>query len=433
MKKVAIIGADFTPSSLPPALRIRFFAQHLPEFGWEPIIIATDAKHYEQDIDPENENLLPPTLEIIRTEALALRLSRKLGVGEIGIRSIWHQWRALSVLCQERKIDLLFIPVPPSISMIIGRLAYHRFGIPYVIDYIDPWVTDYYRTLPKGQRPPKWFFAATLARILEPISLKYVRHIIGVSKGTTDTVVQRYPWLTEADATDIPYGGDDRDLKYVQTYPRQNNIFNPRDGLLHLSYIGAYTEAMQPTLRAVFASLRSGLCRKPELFKRIRLHFVGTTYSSGVDAASRIMPIARELGVDKLIDEHQNRVAYLDALQLVLDSHALLVLGSDTPHYTASKIFPYILAQKPLLAVFHEESSVVTILKETQTGRVITFNSRELLREKVEDISRQIEELLLTVDDYVPSTRWDVFEPYTTRALTARLAQTFDKALIENG
>jgi hypothetical protein len=49
-------------------------------------------------------------------------------------------------------------------------------------------------------------------------------------------------------------------------------------------------------------------------------------------------------------------------MQILLDSHALLVLGSESAHYTASKIFPYILANRPLLAVFHEESSVVRIL-----------------------------------------------------------------------
>jgi hypothetical protein len=36
--------------------------------------------------------------------------------------------------------------------MILGRLAHARFGIPYVIDYIDPVVTEYYWKLPRSQR-----------------------------------------------------------------------------------------------------------------------------------------------------------------------------------------------------------------------------------------------------------------------------------------
>ena len=75
MKRVLIVGADFTPSSHPPALRIRFFIQHLKEFGWEPIILTADPRYYESEIDAENEKLLPPEVEVIRTQALPLRLT----------------------------------------------------------------------------------------------------------------------------------------------------------------------------------------------------------------------------------------------------------------------------------------------------------------------------------------------------------------------
>ena len=46
------------------------------------------------------------------------------------------------------------------------------------------------------------------------------------------------------------------------------------------------------------------------------------------------------------------RVAHLDALQIALDSDAVVVIGSDASHYTASKVFPYILSEKPGWAAF---------------------------------------------------------------------------------
>ncbi len=70
MRRVVIVGADFVPSSYPPALRIRFFAQHLPEFGWEPTVVTTDPRYYEWSVDVENERLLPGSLQVIRTPAL---------------------------------------------------------------------------------------------------------------------------------------------------------------------------------------------------------------------------------------------------------------------------------------------------------------------------------------------------------------------------
>ena len=59
-KTVLIICADFAPSSYPQALRTRFFARHLPEFGWKPLILTTEPRFYEWSVDPENEKLLPP-------------------------------------------------------------------------------------------------------------------------------------------------------------------------------------------------------------------------------------------------------------------------------------------------------------------------------------------------------------------------------------
>ena len=172
MKRVLIIGADFSPSSLPPATRIRFFAKHLPQFGWEPIVLTTDPVHYDWDVDPENERLLPESLKVIRTSAWPKTLTSKLGVGDVGIRSLWAHWRALGDFCRKEKPDLIFIPVPPFVPMILGRLAHLRFGVPYLIDYIDPWVTEYYWSLPEDQRPRKWAMAYTLAKFLEPFSLK---------------------------------------------------------------------------------------------------------------------------------------------------------------------------------------------------------------------------------------------------------------------
>jgi len=65
------------------------------------------------------------------------------------------------------------------------------------------------------------------------------------------------------------------------------------------------------------------------------------------------------------LTEQPRRIPYLASLQVMIDSHALLLVGSDEPHYTPSKVFPYVLAERPLLAVFHEDSSVVRILGET--------------------------------------------------------------------
>ena len=427
MKRVLIAGADFTPSSHPPALRIRFFAQHLRDFGWEPIVLTVDPNYYETAIDLENERLLRSDVEVIRTRALPARLTRKLGFGDLGLRSLWHHWHALSRLVRQRKIDLIFIPVPPNPTLILGRLAQARFGIPYVIDYIDPVATEYYWKLPRSQRPPKHALAYAMGRLMERFAIANVAQITGVSRGTTDSVIARYPWLKANLATEIPYGGETADFDYIRRHPRKNVIFDSGDGFRHVSYIGAYTLSMAPVLRALFAGIARARSRNPEQFSRVRVHFVGTRYASSRGQQEQVRPIAAELGIADLVDEHPDRVPYLEALNLLLDSNALLVVGSVEPHYTASKIFPYILAEKPLLAVFHERSSVVKILADTGAREAVTFSDQRPLSQTVEKIAVSFQRLLDLPPDFRQSICWEVFGPYTTRTMSARLARVFDK------
>jgi len=141
-----------------------------------------------------------------------------------------------------------------------------------------------------------------------------------------------------------------------------------------------------------------------------------------------VRPLAAEFGLEEQVTEHAGRVPYLDALQLLQDSDALLAIGSESPHYTASKVFPYVLAKKPLLAVFRESSSVVRILSEARAGVVVAFGPQRPFDEVVEEATRGLETVLKSGGG-PPPTRWDVFEAYTAKAMAGRLAAVFDRAI----
>ena len=433
MKKVLIIGPDFIPSNLPPALRIKGFVSHLLEFGWEPTVLSVDPHYYDWPIDRETERLLPENLRIIRTTALPDAPLRKIGIGDIALRALWQLWRRAVTLCREERFDLAFIPMPPYYQVVVGRLLRFQFDLPYVIDYIDPWTSIDYWKLPKDRRPLKRTVAYGLARLLEPIALKRASHIIGVSKGTTDHVMRTYPGLPENAAAEIPYGGDEDAFDYLRTHPRKNFIFDKSDGLFHLSYVGACNDAMKATIKALFAAVKLGLADNPDLFGKLRLHFVGTTYAAKPSKTSTVQSLANQCGIGNIVDVHPGRVSYLDALQLLLDSNSLLILGSDAPHYTASKIFPYILARKPLVVVFHNSSSVISILRDTNAAKAITFDSDLLPDARIDEIKKLIEEVLTLPGDYQPPTRWDAFEFYTCRSMTERLVTVFEKSVMNSG
>ena len=310
----------------------------------------------------------------------------------------------------------------------MGRLAHARFAIPYIIDYIDPYVSEYYWKLPRAQRPPKHALAYYSARVMEPFALKRVAAVVGVDHSYTADLFARHKWL-QVEAVSIPYGGEPADFDYVRQHPRANPIFDPGDGFLHVSYVGRGGPDMLPSLRAVFEAIRAGLKRWPDLFRRLRAHFVGTTYAPEAQIQYQVLPLVRELNLEPYVNEHPERVPYLTAMQIMLDSHALLAVGSEAAHYTASKIFPIILAARPLLAVFHEKSSAVTILKETNAGAVVTFGDRRPVLATTDEIAEHLRNVLALPPGSRPATKWEAFELYTARAMTARLAAVFDKSV----
>lgn len=428
MKNVLIIAPDFTPSSYPPALRARFFAQHLREFDWDPIVLTTHPENYEWRVDPENENLLDPTVEVIRTGAWSTKWTRKLGFGDLSLRTLAPHWRALSRICRQRRIDLILISVPPNWAIALGRLAHLRFGIPYILDYNDPILTDYYWKVPRSKRPPKWELVYAMYRFLEPFALKKVDQLIGVDDSYMAALFKNYRWLQGVSATAVAFGVEPQDFEYVRQHPRANPFFTSRDGLFHMAYVGRGGPDMVPALRALFTAVHQVREKAPALYKRLRMHFVGTTYAPNAAGMYQIMPVARECGVEEVVEESPARVQHLDAIQILLDADALVVLGSEAPHYTASKLFPYILAAKPLLAVFHEESSAVKLLEKTRAGQAITFSSSRPPLSVVGEIEAALEGLLRAPAGSKPATDWKKFEPYTARAVTAQLAQVLDRS-----
>ncbi|MBI4983132.1 ATP-binding cassette domain-containing protein [Candidatus Woesearchaeota archaeon] len=127
--------------------------------------MSVEPRYLEEEPDWEFSKLIPESLEVIRTKALPYQWTRCIGIGDLGIRSFFHQLQAAKTICKQRKIDLLFISGPPWYAFLVGPLIKKRFGIPYVIDYIDPWVS------PVGLAAPFWkklYWYTKIAGFLEP-------------------------------------------------------------------------------------------------------------------------------------------------------------------------------------------------------------------------------------------------------------------------
>ena len=80
-KRLLMISPHFPPDSSAGTHRVRLLAPHLPEYGWTPTVLTVAEQDYEGRIDPELAALVPASLDVVRTRALPVRLTRRLGVG----------------------------------------------------------------------------------------------------------------------------------------------------------------------------------------------------------------------------------------------------------------------------------------------------------------------------------------------------------------
>ena len=184
--------------------------------------------------------------------------------------------------------------------------------------------------------------------------MRRVSHAISVSPEYPKTLLQRYSWLHPSQFTVLPFGAPEKDFEQLPALNVRQRIFDPKDGKRHWVYVGRGGDDMALALRALFSAIQSNRQKDPERWHSIKLHFVGTSYAPGNLAVKTVEPIAQELGIADLVEEHPHRIAYFEALQALIDSDAILLIGSDDPSYTASKLYPCILAKKPILAIFHQ-------------------------------------------------------------------------------
>lgn len=423
MKRVLIVAPSYAPSSNPPTHRVRFFARHLPRFGWAPEILSVDPAHYEEAADPDIGRLLPD-VTVHRVPALPASLTRRLGLGDLGIRSLPYLHAELRRLVSKARPDLIFIPGPPWHPFVLGPRMLDEFGVPYVLDYIDPWTNH------EAGKPPwtKAYWYRRLALLLEPTAARRAAHIVAVSDGTNDGIRTSYPELPAEMFTGIPYGFEASDFDAIREHPRPNPYWDVSDGQLHVTYVGAMLPKGYETLRALFHAIRALRTTDPALSDRIQLHFFGTTYDPR-PRGGLVEPVAREMGLRDKVHEHPARIPYLDALTVLTSADILLGLGSSERHYTASKIFPCILARRPLLAIYHEESSVCDIVRESRAGALVTYSDAD----RAEDQAPRIVEALVRLaapGSYRPEdVRWSSFEDYSAVNMTRRLVDAFERAL----
>lgn len=426
LRRVLMITPHFPPDSSAAAHRVRILAPHLPAAGWEPTVLTLRPDAYESRLDPSLAGLVPDTLRVIRVPAWPARVTRRIGLGDLGIRSFRSLHRAASSLLVHERFDALFITIYPTYTALLGPGLKRRFGVPFVLDYQDPWVGEWGRSVGGGAngRPDlKSRTSRAMATRLEPIAVRAADALTAVSRATFEGPLSRVGTPPPAVCAEIPLGGDPCDISYLRAHPRPNAFFDRRDGAVHVCSVGTILPRATQTVRALLAAART---IEGRLGVPLRLHFFGTSNQWGTQPV-RVVPLAQEAGIEGLVHEEPGRLDYLDALQMLADAHVNLVLGSDEPHYTASRLFPALMAGRPVLAAVHRASTVVPWIEQSgASAHVVSFDERRPVDASVLDIADALLAACQTSLRQPAASMAASAPPWSGACLAGEMARVFD-------
>lgn len=426
-RRVAIVSGHFAPSNLVGAHRARLWSRYLPEFGWEPVVVTGDPSEYEEKPDPDLERLVAPGLEVVHAPTWSTRRLRL--AGDIGVRSFWGCYRALAGMARAGRLDFVMVTIPSNFLGPVGRLVHLKTGVPFGIDYQDPWVNVW----PGVEVPFSRAWAShNLAKLLEPWAVKGASLITGMAPGYVAGMLDRNPDVARnAVLAYMPMGSAPEDYQLVRTLGRRPFLFDPDDGRFHMIYAGALLPAGMAVLDAFLAGLSSLRQTKPESAKRLVVHFVGTGSSPDDPNGHRVLPRARAISVESMVVEHPHRIGYVDTLNHLVHSSAVLVLGSTEPHYTPSKVFQAILSQRPVFAMLHRDSTAVGMIRSAKAGDVLTLTQSEL--PPPDAVAASLVRLVDRPSVEAVSADSGAFAAFSARESTRRLAEALDLAMAKSG
>ncbi|MBO9391198.1 MAG: glycosyltransferase [Roseiflexus sp.] len=252
-------------------------------------------------------------------------------------------WAQGERLLKEWRPDIIVASSGPPTSLLIAAALRQRHGVPWVGELRDLWTDNHYYTFPMWRR--------VLETWLERRTLRTAAGLITVSEPLAQTLRLRY---------DVPVGVVLNGFDPTDYPPVRRS--HP-DRFLRIVYTGNVYPGKQSAV-ALFAALQRLGARAGQ----VRVAF----YGWGVQGMVSIMAEAQHYGVASVL-EVKDAVPHQEALGLQRAADVLLLLLWNDPRergvYTG-KLFEYLGARRPILAIGPADNVAAALIRERQAGIV---------------------------------------------------------------
>ncbi len=157
-RRALMLARQFPPIGGAGVQRSVGTVRHLPEFGWEPVVVTGPAQHVDR-FNPQDPGLLgaiPQGTEVHRLPGPepAARSGRRERIDRLlQIPAPWGRWWADGALAAGRAAaaaggDVLLVSCNPYETALAGARLAAELGLPWIADLEDPWALDDMRVHP---------------------------------------------------------------------------------------------------------------------------------------------------------------------------------------------------------------------------------------------------------------------------------------------
>ena len=429
-RRVLMVVSAFRPAMIADMQRARMLAWELPAMGWDVEVLTPRASEVRQDVIESEPNAFFATdTRVHEVGSLARWAFEALGSRTHSWRTLWPMRQRGSELLRARRFDLVYFTSTTFIYFSLGPQWRRKFGIPFVLDFHDPWVKE---TAATGQG--RTFRSRVTERLgvrMERSAVVNATGVVAVSPRYIEMLRRRYeaatpPWLPPARHAVIPFGAREADLTEAAKTAKDCIAHDSREIVLH--YVGAGGAIMRRSFALICRAVATLREQGSPLTDRVRIALFGTFYDWKSGDPKDLETAAQRAGIGGLVSELPDRVSYRRSLELLLESDGALILGVDDAGYMPSKLFGYALSGKPLLASLHRDSPAFAQFQATPVlGHVLWFDDHGEM--PVADATHIVESFLQEAAARRSFDRRGMLEPFLAPSMALHHAQLFNACL----
>jgi hypothetical protein len=419
VRNVLIISYFFNQTSSIAAVRLRGLAKYLPEFGWNPVVLTVKTSTIPGKTERIFETPFEDRLNLWK-KRLGLPLDKTLkehynfptykekNTILDKLVNFWEEifiypdptidWSVSAIkkgdeLLSESHIDAIISSINPPTSHIIAKELAQRKKIPWIADFRDLWTQNHYYKFSGIRR----FFE----KILEVKTVSSANALTTTSLPLSEKLKELHK---NKKVYAITNGYD----------PQQVNMKIPSTKKFSITYTGFVYKGRQDP-EPLFRVLKTLIDENMLDPATIEVHFFG--YHEGWLTSD-----IEKYHLENVVQVH-GQISREDSIQKQRESQVLLLLTWNDPYekgiYTG-KIFDYLAARRPILAVGLHGTVVTDLLVQTQAG--VNVSSDAEIKDHLLKLYREYKENGFVNYSGVPFE----IEKYSQREMAKKFAVVLD-------